>query len=194
MDELVISRGDTVGTVPFVSFITRCYKRPRYLEVNRAAIRQQTDQDYEHILLIDHTGRGVDWANTQFDRYKDYVQGCWVYMIDDDDFLATPHFIADIRRIATQNNPDIMMCRVDHGRLGVLPPNDIWGYKPQSGRIGTSSVIVKAEIWKRHIHTFTTAYDGDYCFIRTLFEMGYRIHWHDAVVAKIHRQSRGKPE
>ena len=44
---------------PFLSVVTRCYKRPDMLNENKASLRGQTDQDYEQLFIVDDVGRGV---------------------------------------------------------------------------------------------------------------------------------------
>jgi hypothetical protein len=47
----------------FLTVITRTYLRPNFLKLNQESLRNQTDGDWEQILLVDKVGIGVPEAN-----------------------------------------------------------------------------------------------------------------------------------
>jgi len=175
---------------PFLSIVTRCYKRPVELLRCLESIANQTDDDYENVLIVDSKGIGVVAANGAFYSHRHRVHGEWVYMLDDDDFLLDVNFISEVKNAARQHNPDVIIVKVDHfGK--VLPEPEFWQRPPVEGHIGGSGIVVKRDIWNKFIHVFGQAYIGDYFFIRKLFENGCNFYWLDMVVTKVPKQNFG---
>ena len=83
------NRSSGRGEAPFLSIVTRhLTTRTELLERLVSSIKSQTDADLEHIILTDDEGRGLGWANQQFERHKDLPEGRYVMMLDDDDWLV----------------------------------------------------------------------------------------------------------
>jgi len=180
---------------PFLSIITRhMASRPRMFEECLRSLTAQTDQDFEHIVLVDHIGRGVPWANLQFARYRDAVGGDYVLILDDDDALATPLAVATLRAAVAGTQADIVIFRGDHCQLGILPDDAHWKQPPACGHISAQDLIVRREVWRRHVDAFGNEYAGDFSFIAALWRCGYQVHWLDAVLTRQQRISRGAAE
>ena len=181
---------------PFFSFVTRCYKRPAQLLRCLESIQQQTDPDYENVIIVDPVGVGVAAANGFFFQHRRRVHGQYIYLIDDDDVVVEPTLVATVKEIAAEHDwPDMIMFRVQHAN-GILPDARVWGKKPIGGAIGGSAYVVRADVWQRHIIRFGERgiYAGDFDFIQTLFERGYRAFWCDAIIAAAPVQHQGKTE
>lgn len=179
---------------PFLTVLTRTFRRPRALAANQASLAAQTDPDYEQILLPDDVGRGVAWANAQMRGVGYLIGGQYVMVLDDDDRLVDPALIADLKAISASSRPSVIVTRMDHGELGVLPGAGCWGGLPERGCIGTSAAIVRADVWLAHAGSWGESYDGDYDFVRAVLGSGASIHWHDRVVSAISKRSMGAAE
>lgn len=177
----------------FLSIVTRCHpNRPSMLEKNRASLANQTDQDFEHVLIKDEKGRGVEWANGILQTAV--PRGDYVLVLDDDDLLTDNRAIEKLRA-ATITNPDIVVFKVHHGRLGVLPSALVWQKKrPVGGHIGSCDFITRRDIWRQHIPAFARPSGGDYYFLRSMWHEDINVVWLDERLAAIQRISRGKGE
>ncbi len=184
---------------PFLTVITRCYKRPKMLRANVASLEMQTDQDYEQLFIVDEVGRGVQWANEQFAVHTDRVNGEYVLLLDDDDKLVDREAVAKLKAAARRTGADIVVFRVDHGPLGILPDAIVWEKEPVHCHIGGGDLIVKADLWRRCIEYFghavsTISPGGDFSFMRELWSHNPRVCWLDKVLEEVQRISRGAPE
>lgn len=178
---------------PFLSVVTRCYKRPNQLVNNIASLLAQTDQDYEHIFLKDDIGMGLEWANGQFARHTDKVHGRYVLMLDDDDLLTEYNLVADLKRI-TKWNPELVICRFDCGEFGILPTVENWEKTPELGGVGTSCLITRVDIWKDYIWSFESPRAGDFNFVSTLWPNLKDVVWFDLIIGRVQKNGYGNPE
>lgn len=151
----------------------------------------QQDQDYERIRLEDPEGRGVGYANRRLVEAK--VRGDYVMVLDDDDLLLHNNAIGLMKK-ATQENPDLLIFKADHGPLGILPSPLVWGKRPIQGRIGSIDFITRNDVWLKHISAFGVDEAGDYAFLRAIWETKPSVIWLDEVLAGVQRISRGAPE
>lgn len=175
----------------FLSVITRTYKRPGMLEINRASLAAQSDPDYEHLLLVDEVGWGV--AAAQLALHDVEVNGEYALVLDDDDRLVYPELIAELKELDASGSPDVFVVKMDHGPLGVLP--DEWETRDiPRGHIGVSAVIVSRALWQRYRTAFTPRYDGDYDYVTAVLHGAERLVWLDRVVSAVQRISAGQPE
>lgn len=180
--------------MPFLSIVTRCYKRPTMLEKNIASVKEQTDQDYEHIFLVDMDGHGVSWANHQFYRHRDKPVGDYIYMLDDDDMLTEPTAIERFKEI-TKSKPDLVMCKFDCGPWGVLPSPGMWiNQWPKLTKVGTPCFITRRDVWYDNIRHFCQPTAGDYYFLATIWPNLKSIEWLDLIVGKVQQIGQGRPE
>ena len=172
--------------------VTRCYRRPKMLAVNVASLDAQLCGEWVQTLLKDTKGIGVPAANArlaQFDPYGEYV-----LVLDDDDMLVDRRLVLDLQRIVmTCGNPPAVIVRMDHGPLGVLPPDNLWMEEPVQGRIGASAIITQRDVWMRHRAAWAGGrYESDFDFIHSVWaEHADHIVWHDVVASKVQRISKG---
>lgn len=183
--------------MPFLEIVTRhLATRPNMLAANQASIEAQTDADWVQTLLIDEVGRGVPWANVNLGRYAPRLEGKYIWVLDDDDVCMCDKLVADVKAIVREHDPDVVMMRADHDRLGILPSARNWKRYPVKTGIGMSNFIVRRAVWQRHAPAaFTAELCADYRLISAIFDAGHSIHWWDRVVMRCQRQnSLGRPE
>lgn len=180
----------------FLEVITRCYARPEMLAKNKAAFERQTSRNFVQTFLVDDIGRGKVWAEDNLRANIQHFRGQYIWLLDDDDLCTRDTLVEELKAIAEAHNPDVIMVRMDHGPLGVLPPDDLWQQRPQAGRIGGSSVIVKRVVWFKHGHNWREGTNhADFEFIDSLFrDNSLSIFWLDVVASKVQRISWGNPE
>ena len=180
---------------PFLSIVTRhMVNRPRMFQVCLASLTAQTVQDFEQIVLVDHVGRGVGWANQQLAQYQQAVNGDYVLMLDDDDALTVPTALEQLRAASAESHADVIIFRGLHGSNGLLPDGNYWGRAPTLGHISGQDLIVRRAVWQKHIGAMPATYAADYNFIAAVWAGGYRVHWLDAVLVQQQRVSHGLPE
>ena len=175
---------------PFLSVVTRCYKRPEMLAANVASLEEQTDQDYEQLFIVDEVGRGVGWANQALAGAE--PAGDYVMVLDDDDMLTNYRAI-ELLKLATADQPEIVIFKADHARLGILPRPTVWGKRPIRGSIGSCDFISRRDVWDKHITAFGTMACGDYNYLRSVWQDGPEVIWLDELLASVQRISRGVP-
>lgn len=178
---------------PFLSIVTRCSPsgRERLLQRNVRSVAAQSDQGLEHIFIT-NAGQNVIEANQSFHRAFHFIQGQYVFILDDDDYLFDPSFVSQARQLAQTESCEVIM--VKERRLpmeGHLPEGDIlpgpnhWLKPPILGQVGVSNYAVRRELWLEHIEIFGQhGYSGDYHFIKTLFDLGCAICWLDVVAVE----------
>jgi len=155
------------------------------LAANKLSVAEQTDQDWEQILITDATGMGIYAANRSLAANGHRVVGEWVYILDDDNHLVDTQFVATIRKLAKNEKCDIIVVKsVWMGGI-ILPRPEYWGRPPARGQIDSLNVIVRQPIWKRHIAAFGKPSCGDFHFIKELFDYEYQVCWIDRVVAAV---------
>lgn len=183
---------------PFLSVVTRhMVSRPGYFAQHLASLAQQTDQDYQHIIIEDTIGRGMSWANAQFALHAYEVQGVYVLMLDDDDILAQSNAIVQFKEAARNATelPDMLIYRVNHGgNLGVLPDDRVWGQEPVFGHIGGTSFLTRTPLWQQFIGNFAHPVGGDFHFLEAIWHSAPNKVWLDQVLVKVLRTSYGAPE
>lgn len=179
--------------MPFLEVLTRTYKRPNMLAVNKASLRAQTDDDYIQTLLDDPTGYGIGWSYTNMAAYAPYLMGNYIWILDDDDATVSLTLIADLKAIVKAHTPDVIMLKMDHGELGILP-NKYWQQYPVLGDIGCSAFVVWRKVWQQHAKYFGSHYAGDFDFIDSIFARDYEIYWFDCVASRVQKRSLGEPE
>jgi glycosyltransferase involved in cell wall biosynthesis len=178
----------------FLEVLTRCYKRPAMLAANQESLRRQTSGDWIQTVLVDDLGRGVAWANQRLGAYAPMLAGDYVWVLDDDDLCTRPTLVAELQSIVANYAPDVIMLRMDHGPLGVLPDDSYWQAAPERGQIGISAFVVRRALWQRHADAWLPNYDSDYDFIAEVLEDTEHVIWHDVIASRVQRISHGEPE
>ena len=181
---------------PFLEVLTRTFgKRPHLLAINQESLRRQTDSDWIQIILMDAEARGIGFATEQMAAYAPNLVGEYIFCLDDDDTCICPTLVADLKRIAAEHNPDVIMLRMDHGGWRILPGADTWGQAPVVGRIGCSAFVVRRPVWQAHAGAMVPGhYASDFDFINSIWHAEPAVYWHDVVASRVMRQSFGRPE
>lgn len=174
----------------FLTVVTRCYKRPEMLAANRQSLGAQTSQDYEQLFVVDDVGLGVGHANRALATVT--PAGDYVLVLDDDDILTDVRAI-ELLKEATTEKPDLVIFRVDHDHLGILPNDLIWGKRPLKGHIGSCSFIARRDVWEKYIHRFGVDECGDYAFLHAVWADRPYVVWLDELLAGVQRISKGQP-
>lgn len=181
--------------MPMLEVVTRTFRRPTMLAANKASVADQVGGSVKHTILVDQFGAGVPAANAGLATFEPV--GDYVWILDDDDVCIYPHLAVDLARIAdTHRNPPAVIVRMDHGSLGVLPHDGIWGVAVHEAGIGTSGIITRRDVWMQHRQAWASArYASDYDFIAAVWAAcGPQIVWHDVVASRVQRISHGQPE
>ena len=160
------------------------------LAKNCRSLGAQTSQDYEQVFLVDRFGYGVGNANRALLTAR--VAGDYVLVLDDDDRMTNDRAIEMLKE-ATADSPDLVIFRVDHGPLGILPDDLIWEKRPLKGHIGSCSFITRRDIWERFIHRFGVDECGDYAFLHSLWSESPSVVWLDELLTGVQRISKGQP-
>lgn len=179
----------------FLQVLTRSYRRPRMLMANLRSMEAQTDPDFDQTMLVDGEGRGIGAAQATLANHAPYVRGRYIWCLDDDDVCIRPTLVAELKAIATEHNPDVVMVRMDHGQGRILPDDAHWQRPPVMSFVGASAFIVRRDVWQRHAHAYGTArYTSDFDFISQVYAADPEIYWHDVVASKVQRISMGRAE
>lgn len=183
---------------PFLSIITRKYKRPNGFSRNQESIASLADNDCEQIFITDHCGLGLLSANTSFgnEEVRELVTGKYVFLLDDDDFIIEPNFIGLLKG-AAETDRDVIFFRMNiiGGPNGDLYPTpETWGCTPKVAHIGGSCFVVKRELYLKYIHEFALPRMGDFAFVKSIWESGVSVKWLDSIMCQTGQISRGKPE
>ena len=179
--------------MPFLSIVTRCYKRPESLKANVASVANQTDQDYEHLFIVDDVGRGMEWANRALATAT--PAGDYVLVLDDDDILSEPRAIEYLKEAAV-DKPDVIIFRGDFGEvLGILPDAVVWGNRPIKGHIGSAAFATSRDVWEKHVTSYGAKEGGDYEYLKALWQDKPAVVWLDKLITTLPTgQSWGAPE
>jgi hypothetical protein len=193
--------------VPFLEVLTRVYKRPQMLAINMESLRAQTDPDWIQTFLVDDVGRGIGWSHEHMGAYAPNLVGDYIFVLDDDDMCTCHTLVADLKRIAAEHDPDVIMVRMEHKDGVVLPGPALWGGDELVyGQLGVSAYIVRRSVWQAHAGAWTPGwYGSDFSFISSVFgnnpALGLapwiqppHIYWHDCIASRVQRQSFGEPE
>lgn len=180
--------------MPFLTIVTRTYKRPTFLAQCEASVEAQSSYDnVEHVILRDCVGVGIfgsyRWMIDEADQYK----GDYIYCLDDDNVLVDPGFVAALEQIAELYDPAIVMVKAQHPTRGILP--HIWKRRPVRNHVDLCNFVVRADVWKANADRFMDIEQAeDFAFIDALFAAGHSVYWHDQIVARLQKVSWGLPE
>lgn len=177
---------------PFLTLYTPTYRRPQQLARCLDSVRQQTAVEaIEQIVIPDHVGVGVHGMFARVRHYADAVHGRYVHLLADDDVLAGPTVVAHVQAFAdAHDNPPVILVSARKGGQE-WPQGNPW--PPQCGHIDLGCVITRADVWKRHVGDYGLNYEGDYWYMRALYEAGHPAAWCDLLFS-IGAVSHGRAE
>lgn len=180
---------------PFITVITRCYKRPGYLYLNKASVNNQNFENYNHYLLIDDIGQGAEAANSFFMHAKDLKLGTYVFLLDDDNAIIYNSFFSELYNIHTLYNPDIIFFKKK--QILEYPTSKSWEKCPVIDHIDTSCFCVKRQLYENNIHEFAKPKKGDFYFINAVYKNLKdinKVYWLNKITNMAFRISHGKKE
>jgi len=173
---------------PFLSIVTRTYRRPTLLANCIESLKAQTDQDFEHIILRDDVGVGI--AETYRRLRSQDVNGEYVWVLDDDNVVTSRTFVADLKRFVDDfSKPPFV---ITEGLVGnrMLPDTPML----QITHIDMMNIVVRCDVWLNSRESFGARYEGDWDFIFAATSGHWMFPKMGGVVAKTQRISKGLPE
>lgn len=194
---LVNKNIEVIGSGEFLTIITRCMtgRRPTLYKQHKEAIKKLKDyKDVQIIRIHDQIGHGMHFANQQFERVKDLVEGKYVFLLDDDDFITNPNMVRDLKECPDSDIIYFRMTILNGAYNNTYPTFNVWEKHPIMAQIGGSCFVVERELWKRNIHRFGVPRCGDFYFIDKTHRDAKKIFWLDKKMSETGRVSRGKPE
>jgi hypothetical protein len=172
-------------TKPFLSIYTPTYKRPQGLARCLASVAAQTVvRDIEQLVIPDHVGVGVDGMYARVPQYADAVHGEYVTFLCDDDELTHPAVVEAVQVFAAENNnPPLILVATQKGPH-IWPAGNPW--PPQCGAIDLNCAIVRADVWKQHVHAYAAnaRYESDFDFLDALHRAGVPALWCDVLFSR----------
>lgn len=166
-----------MATAPFLSFYTPTFRRPTLLANCLASVGAQSIvADIEHFVIPDHVGRGIHGMYAAIPQYAAVVRGEYVHVLADDDTLAGPRVVEDVRTLAVAHaQPEVIVVGVmkRHLQGWLRLPLDVQG-PPVEGRIDLGCLIVRRDVWQAHAHDWGKRYQGDFDFAAALWQAGHR--------------------
>lgn len=156
---------------PFLTFYTPTYRRPKGLAACLASVQNQTAVDaIEQIVIPDHVGLGIGGMFQRIREYASAVHGSYVHVLADDDVLASPTVVEQVRAFAEEKgNPAVILVMVRKASY-VIPQ-----WPPVSGGIDLGNMIVRSDVWRYHVGDYGDCYEGDYAFAAELAKKPYRV-------------------
>ena len=139
-----------------------------------ASVAEQTAFDeIEHLIIADYEGLGIGGMYDRVWRYAHAAHGRYVHVLSDDEILAAPDVVANVKRFAEANAwPDVIVVRLV--RDGSEYPHDHAVWPPAQGSIGLGTLIVRGDVWRWHADAWGRRYEGDYDFAKALADEGYQ--------------------
>lgn len=159
---------------PFLTFYTPTYKRPVALARCLASVGAQTlVAEIEQIVLPDHLGLGiVGGLYGRIPLYADACRGRYVHVLADDDALAGPDVVAQVKAFAeTEGFPPVIVVRARKSGYE-MPACDL--NPPECGAIDMGCFILRADVWRQHAADYGPRYEGDYDHALALYRAGHR--------------------
>jgi len=185
--------------MPFLSILTRTYKRPEALKQCKRSIAMQADQDLEHVIIRDTVGVGCVEAYRLLLNVQ--PRGEYVMILDDDNLLARPWVVSDLKAAARAYDPDVIVLKMQGAEFGILPDSYVWQGVPVGGHIGSCNVVVKLHVWDACIWSIATdgegggpVYHSDFIYLQEVWRYTQRIHWMDKIQVVVSQVSRGAME
>jgi hypothetical protein len=178
---------------PFLSFYTPTYRRPQALSKCIQSVTSQTAVDaIEQLVIVDHVGLGVGGMYERVPSYASAMHGQYVHMLADDDVLAGPSVVAQLReRAEAEGFPPVLIVSAIKGHLTL--PLDNAG-PPVCGRIDLGCLVVRQDVWQRHVQDYGKCYEGDYFMAKALWDAGHTFVYARDIMFLIGAVSRGAAE
>lgn len=148
-----------------------------------ASVASQTlVKEIEQLVIPDHVGVGVDGMYASVPRHKHSIYGDYVMFLCDDDVFADDTVVEQVKAYAVENsNPPLILVATQKGE-NIWPAGNPW--PPRMGAIDLNCAIVRADVWKQHVASYGHAYEGDYIFLKSLYNAGIPAAWCNLLVSR----------
>lgn len=183
------------GYTKFITFYTPTFSRPALLKKCQASVLNQSDPDFEHIIIPDLVGIGVPMVHANIQNNLDLINGAYTYILNDDDQLADQHVIRDLKQFARAAEfPAVIIAKMERGQ-SIYPTPEVWkNQRPTINEIGAGNYVVRTDIFKHHADQFGQRYNGDFDFIDYLYQAGYKFTWYDRIILHAPMIGAGRSE
>lgn len=168
---------------PFLTLYTPTYKRPEGLARCLASVATQTIvADIEQLVIPDHVGVGIEGMYARVPDYASAVHGDYVMFLCDDDVLASPTVIEEVKSVTeAYGRPPVLIVKTQKAGM-VWPQGDPW--PPRQGAIDLNCAIVRRDVWQAHAHQYGRRYEGDFDFMHALYRAGHNAVWCPVLVSR----------
>jgi glycosyltransferase involved in cell wall biosynthesis len=158
--------------------LTRSCQRPTELQRCINSVLNQSDPNFEHIIISDEIVHGLYWANRQIKEQAHKLQGQYVYILDDDDYITNLDFIKDFKVLIENIDTDVIICK---GTLNEEIFPKIWKspLPPVRGKIAAPNLITRRKIFDEFAHHWDQPRAGDFHFIKAIDNAGCKFFWWD---------------
>ncbi len=178
----------------FVSFIIPTINRPSLVSAVESLVGQ-TDPDWRAFVM----GDGIEPGESEDERVHSriasrsespgatrneamvwvdslHIQSEWIGFLDDDDRLGL-FYVEHLKKHVTEENPDLIVFRMAHPTLGILPK--IQDTRIEQGHVGISFAIRRG-FWAMSRLKFITRHEQgvrheDFEFVHTAQGLGAKI-------------------
>ena len=109
----------------------------------------------------------------------DHVETPWISFVDDDDTI-TPDYVSRLKEV--QENNDVVVFKMDHPQLGILPPGD--SHELINGQVGISYSVRKSFLDTYNLRFINSGIE-DYELLMALQFHKARFHFSPCVTYKV---------
>jgi len=171
----------------FLTVITRVHpKRPNLVKKTIESIKNQSDDDIQHLLVYDPTENGIGFpgANDMIARAVG-IEGDYVTVLDDDDIFSSKTFIADLKKLIEKRPIDLVIGKVRYGKNVLPPESEFKQEKIVLSKIGSTCAIVRRDLWDKNKEIWGVGvYCADFHFIAAVTEQAKASIWWDYLIAE----------
>lgn len=177
LSRMVMGSRSTNRTNPFLTIVTRTYKRPMALQRNRdrilnVGLRSPTESLLiEHVILEDLKGGGMQVAEAALFAFREEFHGDYIVHCDDDDYVCAEDMVTTLWDVVQENgSPPLIVFKVNHEPRKELMPNR-WQAFPMEGNICTNCVLFRRDLYMKveNIGAIAQRHGGDFAFIHNCF-------------------------
>lgn len=173
------------GTKPKITIVTRTFKRPLQLERNIRSVQQMFDVNYEHVILHDQVGSGLEVSEAALFAFREEFRGDYICHLDDDNYLSNFAFVTEMLNVLRlTGNVKAVVYKVWDELSQVTKPL-VWKSFPREGEITTSNVLVRRDVYmdRSNLGAIVQAENGDYKFLHNVFTSAgaHEVAWVDHV-------------
>jgi hypothetical protein len=173
----------------FLSVYTPTYRRPFLLELCKASVKGQS-VPVEHIIVRDDIGLGIGGMYADLRNHAHLPTGEYVMVLSDDNVLVDADFAKYLEELVREHKPDVV---VFQGQIGTTLQPAWWG-EPRETMIDLSCFAVRRDLWVAYADRWGARYEGDYDFIRALWDDGHEFCWWRRLAFQALKISRGAAE